>query len=81
MTIRLPQPPRDLPPELRDWASQLVVALERHIAGIDLPASTGWTTANVSQSRTLDPTAATLPQVAQVLATLISDLRKRGRLG
>lgn len=81
MTIRLPQPPRNLPPELHDWASQLVAVLERHIAGIDLPASTGWSTSNITQSRTLDPTTATLPEVAQVLATLVADLRKRGRLG
>jgi hypothetical protein len=81
MTIRLPQPPRTLPREVHDWASQLVATLERHISGLDLPASTGWSTDNVTPSRTIDPTTATLPEVAQVLATLLADLRKRGRLG
>ena len=39
-----------------------------------------YTVANNTTNRTIDPTTATTAQTAQVLATLISDLKTVGRL-
>lgn len=44
------------------------------------PASTGWTTANYTPTRTLDASTATVGDVADVLATLIEDLKTAGFL-
>lgn len=36
------------------------------------------TVTNVTPSRTLDPTTATLPQLAQFVATFVQDIKRRG---
>lgn len=79
-----PSPP--LLPRLRHpdaaltrWAADLVRAIEDELARLRTPqGQAGYTLTNVTESRTLDPTAATLPQGLQVLATALKDMQKKG---
>jgi len=45
------------------------------------PAQVGWTTTNVTDTRALDADSTTLAEVADVLATLIEDLKLVRYLG
>lgn len=64
-------------PAARAWSEALVARLEAMLADLALPVpAQPYSTTNVTASRTLDPTTATAGQVAQVLGTVIGDLRK-----
>lgn len=75
-------------PRLRDadaaivrWAEDLVRAIEAELQKLRTAVGTaGYTVSNVTETRTLDPTTATLPTVAQVLGTLLLDGKKKGTI-
>ena len=62
------------------WGADMVRELELLVATLEQPASVGWATSNVTTTRTLNVSTATLADVANVLATLIEDLKTRGDL-
>jgi len=78
--VRLPQPPQEYDPR---WATEIVNALELILTQITQPAQTGWTTNNVTTTRTFDANSTTTAEVADVLGTLIEDMKARqyGMLG
>ena len=47
----------------------------------NIPISVGWTMTNKTSDRVLDADSTTLAEVADVLATLIDDLKTAGYLG
>jgi hypothetical protein len=64
------------------WAEDLVRGIEAELNRIRTAAGdTGYAITNANGSRTLDPTTATLPQAAQVLASAVGDLQRKGFLG
>ena len=68
-------------PVLQRWADALVQALAGELQQLRTAAGQGgYSLANVTPSRSLDPTSATTAQVGQVLATAIQDLQKKGAL-
>ena len=62
----------------QQWANQLVDQLERIHRLLNRAISTGWTLTNVTATRTLDADSTTLAEVADVLGTLIDDMKERG---
>lgn len=79
IVVNLPALPSNASPELVQWADQLRAAVETILNELVQPAQR-YVVSNVTSSRTLDPTTATLSQVAQVVGTLISDLQIKGTL-
>jgi len=63
------------------WGRQLVDDLEVELIDLSQPIQIGYTTTNVTTVRALDADATTLAEVADVLCTLIEDLKAKGRLG
>ena len=82
MTIRqgrLPSPPSEYD---QRWAHQLTNQLEQNISATNLSASSDrYTVTNVTADRTLDADSTSTAELADVLGTLINDLRDRGVLG
>ena len=74
----LPQPPEPIDSQ---WGRQLVDDLEASLLELNQPANIGYAMTNVTTTRALDANATTLAEVADVLATLIQDLKTAGRLG
>ena len=66
--------------EITRWAADLVRELEELQAQLEQPASTGWAMTNFTEKRDLNAGTAALADVANVVATLIEDLRERGDL-
>jgi hypothetical protein len=62
------------------WVNDVNRALEAWMRELVAPSGGHWSTANVTPTRTLDPTTATLAQVAQALATLIQDQQTGGTI-
>lgn len=61
--------------------NRLIDLLEaRDRASVMFPASAGWTTSNVTTDRTLDADSTTTAELADVLCTLIEDLKTVGVL-
>lgn len=76
---RLPSPSSDYS---QRWANQLVNQLEQNIAATNLAASsTRYTVTNVTTDRSYDANSTSTAELADVLGTLIDDLRARGVLG
>mgnify|MGYP003654254106 CR=1 FL=1 len=76
---RLPSPPSDY--NVR-WANQLVNQLEQNIATTNLAASSDpYTVTNVTSDRTMNADSTTTAELADVLGTLITDLKERGIIG
>jgi hypothetical protein len=76
---RLPSPPSEYG---QRWANQLINQLEQNIAATNLAASSArYTVTNVTDDRTYDANSTTTAELADVLGTLINDLRERGVLG
>lgn len=73
-----PQAPAEYDPR---WAAQLVAELEAFQAQQNKPTQQGYTTSNVTTTRTIDADTATTAEIADVLCTLIEDLKAVGRLG
>lgn len=82
MTIRsgrLPSPPFKYN---QRWANQFVNQVEQNISATNLPASSSrYTVTNVTADRTLDADSTSTAELADVLGTLIQDLRDRGAIG
>tara|TARA_R100001163_G_scaffold65749_2_gene64469 strand:- start:771 stop:1019 length:249 start_codon:yes stop_codon:yes gene_type:complete len=82
MTIRqgrLPSPPNSYD---QRWANQLVRQLESNISATNLAASSSrYTVTNVTTDRALDADSTSTAELADVLGTLITDLRERGVIG
>ena len=74
MSTRLPQAP-DL--YEHSWAAELVRQLELELESLSRNFAADYTTSNVTTTRSLDVSTATLADVANVLATLIEDLKPR----
>jgi hypothetical protein len=76
---RLPSPPSDYNPR---WANQLINQIEQNIAATNLAASSArYNVTNVTTDRELDADSTTLAELADVVGTLLSDLRERGIIG
>jgi hypothetical protein len=76
---RLPSPPDVY---RQRWASQLTNQLEQNIAATNLAASSArYIVTNVTADRTLDADSTSTAELADVLGTLITDLRERGVIG
>jgi|TARA_R100001460_G_scaffold74372_2_gene115494 hypothetical protein len=76
INIRLPQPPKDYE---QSWAQRTISTLELQISEINSPASIDpYQTSNVTKDRVLDADSTTLAEVADVLGTLIEDLKGKG---
>jgi uncharacterized lipoprotein YmbA len=82
MTVRsgrLPSPPFEYN---QRWANQLVNQVEQNISATNLAASSSrYTVTNVTADRTLDADSTSTAEIADVLGTLIQDLRDRGVIG
>jgi|6_EtaG_2_1085325.scaffolds.fasta_scaffold101829_2 hypothetical protein len=73
---RLPSAPVEYD---RRWASQLINQIESNISNINLSASSSvYTMTNVTADRTLDADSTSTAELADVLGTLITDLKERG---
>jgi hypothetical protein len=73
---RLPSAPVEYD---RRWASQLINQIESNISNINLSASSSvYTMTNVTTDRTLDANSTSTAELADVLGTLITDLKERG---
>ena len=75
--MKIARPPRKFEPEEQDdWNEEV----ERTINGI-LAATTSWgSITNVSTDRAYDANATSIDELADVLGTLISELRTKGIL-
>ena len=82
MTIRqgrLPSPPNTYD---QRWANQLTRQLEQNISTTNLAASSArYTVTTVTTDRTFDADSTTTAELADVLGTLLTDLRERGIIG
>jgi hypothetical protein len=73
---RLPSAPSEYD---RRWASQLINQIESNISNLNLSASSSvYTMTNVTTDRTLDANSTSTAELADVLGTLITDLKERG---
>ena len=81
MPVQSPSYPSARPQWDPTTFNALVAALRRRDqASPQFPASEGWTTSNVTTDRTLNANSTTLDEVADVLCTLIEDLKAIGVL-
>ena len=69
--------PDQVSSELNKWAAQLVNFLRDGTTATSSPAGS-YSTSNGTGSRTLNVSTATATQVGDVLASLISDIKKKG---
>lgn len=78
-TVRIPSAPVEYDPRI---ISELGRALQNFAATIPpSPAADGYDATNVTDTRTFDADATTLAEIADVLGTLIEDLKHAGYLG
>lgn len=63
------------------WANALIDRLDQILLSLSRPAEYGYTTSNVTTDRVIDADSTTLAEVADVLCTLINDMKAVGRLG
>lgn len=76
--VSLGAPPPD-PAGFREWIIRAFRQIE--IASNDIAAekvADAFTVANLTETRSLDASSATASDVAEVLGTLLSDLKRRG---
>jgi len=66
--------------EVLDIYNRAVTDLEQYLLEITQPAGTGFSTTNVTTTKTLDASTATLADVANILGTLIETLKTKGLL-
>ena len=77
LPAKIARPPRgNDPDDWKDWAEQVERVINLILAG---SAST-YTASNVTPDRTFDANATSLDELADVLGTLISDLRTTGQI-
>ena len=77
MARRYPDAPAEYDPE---WAQDLIRALNQEDRDRRQPRGVGFSTANVTKTRAIDGSSATLDTTRNVLATLIQDLIDKGFL-
>ena len=76
LNTRLPQPGAEID---RKWAVRLVSTLEIILRNLSNSASTTpYQMSNVTEDYVLDADSTTLDEVADVLGTLITDLKSKG---
>lgn len=76
---RLPSPPNIYD---QRWANQLTNQLEQNLAATNLAASSArYSVTNVTLDREYDADSTSTAEIADVLGTLITDLRERGVIG
>lgn len=75
LPTKVPRPPRSEDIEdWKDWAEQI-----ERIMNLLLATTTAWgTISNVTTDRTYDANATSIDELADVLGTLLSDLRTKG---
>ena len=82
MSIARPVYPTASPDYNATKWNQLIELLRLRDQAIpNFPSKTGYIMTNVTATRTLDADSTTLAEVADVLATLIDDLKTSGHLG
>ena len=74
----LPQAPQEYNPI---FAAEVIDRLDMTIAALARVIQTGYTTANVTKTRALDANSTSTAEIADVLCTLIEDMKARGMLG
>ena len=79
MNIRIGAAPLKYDPTYFSDLSRAIQTLARNIP--EAPAQTGYLMSNVTTDRVLDADSTTLAEVADVLATLIEDLKLVGYIG
>jgi len=76
INVRLPQPPKDYE---QGWAQRTISTIELQLTEINSAANTTpFQTSNVTKDYVLDADSTTLAEVADVLGTLIEDLKGKG---
>tara|TARA_R110002020_G_scaffold2343_3_gene10887 strand:- start:4063 stop:4311 length:249 start_codon:yes stop_codon:yes gene_type:complete len=76
INVRLPQPPKEWD---KSWAQRTISTIELQLNEINSSASaTPYQTTNVTKDYVLDADSTTLAEVADVLGTLIEDLKAKG---
>lgn len=75
---RLPRAPQNIDSGMRGFLNRLVATLEQYLNVQIQPITDSWTTSNVTTARTLDADSASASEIADVLATLIEDLKDNG---
>jgi hypothetical protein len=66
--------------DINEIYNRAVTDLEQYLLEITQPAGTGFTTSNVTTTKDLDASTATLSDVANILGTLIDALKSKGLL-
>jgi hypothetical protein len=66
--------------DINEIYNRAVTDLEQYLLEITQPAGTGFTTSNVTTTKNLDASTATLSDVANILGTLIDALKSKGLL-
>jgi len=74
----LPSPPTEYE---QAWAFQLVDRLDQIHDLLNRVINTGYQMSNVTKTRALDANSTSLAEIADVLGTLIDDMKDRGTLG
>lgn len=80
-TRRIPELKKADTSDILRWAAELSRILSSIDDQANRPVSTGWSMTNVTEDRILDADATTLAEVADVLATLINDLKSKKIIG
>lgn len=82
MTISSPIGPLGQAPQeySKAWADGILDRLDRIHLTLSRAINTGWTTSNVTATRALDANSTSTAEIADVLCTLIEDMKSRGIL-
>ena len=81
MSRRIPELRSTDPDAILRWAAELVRVIQAIDQQANTPVSTGWTMTNVTIDRALDADSTTTAELADVLATLINDLKSKNSIG
>lgn len=66
--------------DINEIYNRAVTDLEQYLLEITQPAGSGFSTSNVTTTKDLDASTATLSDVANILGTLIDALKSKGLL-
>lgn len=82
MSISLPDPPSELPEELRNYLDELVRKIEKELSLLSQPQGSGFVYTNVpttTTNKTIDANAATLDELRKHVAHLGTALKNSQR--